>query len=55
MLYKLILKDGSEVFAEISECTKDNIFKYGIEGYTQLGDVLIFTIEKFSLNRGVIK
>ena len=46
MLYKLILKDGSEVFAEISECTKDNIFKYGIEGYTQLGDVLIFTIEK---------
>lgn len=46
MLYKLILKDGSEVFAEISECTKDNIFKYGIEGYTQLGDVSIFTIEK---------
>lgn len=46
MLYKLILKDGSEVFAEISECIKDNIFKYGIEGYTQLGDVLIFTIEK---------
>lgn len=48
MLYKLILKDGSEVFAEMSEDAKDNIVKYldGIKNYTLLEDVTIFTIEK---------
>lgn len=48
MLYKLILKDGSEVFAEMSEDAKDNIVKYldNIKNYTQLEDVTIFTIEK---------
>lgn len=48
MLYKLILKDGSEVFAEMSEDAKDNIVKYldGIKDYTLLEDITIFTIKK---------
>lgn len=52
MLYKLILKDGSEVFAEMSEDAKDNIVKYldGIKNYTLLEDVTIFTIKKKRLS-----
>lgn len=48
MLYKFILKNGSKVFAEMSEDAKDNIVKYldGIKDYTLLEDITIFTIEK---------
>lgn len=48
MLYKFILKNGSKVFAEMSEDAKDNIVKYldGIKNYTLLEDVTIFTIER---------
>ena len=52
MLYKLILKDGSEVFAEMSEDAKDNIVKYhdGCVAYAKLGDVSFTTIGNNTIN-----
>lgn len=52
MLYKLILKDGSEVFAEMSECAKDNIVKYhdGCAAYAKMGDASFTTIGNNTIN-----
>lgn len=52
MLYKFILKNGSKVFAEMSECAKDNIVKYhdGCAAYAKMGDVSFTTIGNNTIN-----
>lgn len=52
MLYKFILKNGSKVFAEMSECTKDNIVKYhdGCAAYAKIGDASFTTIGNNTIN-----
>ncbi len=52
MLYKFILKNGSEVFAEMSECAKDNIVKYhdGCAAYAKMGDASFITIGNNTIN-----
>lgn len=52
MLYKFILKNGSKVFAEMSECAKDNIVKYhdGCAAYAKMGDASFTTIGNNTIN-----
>lgn len=52
MLYKFILKNGSKVFAEMSECVKDNIVKYhdGCAAYAKMGDASFTTIGNNTIN-----
>lgn len=52
MFYKFILKNGSKVFAEMSECAKDNIVKYhdGCAAYAKMGDVSFTTIGNNTIN-----